>query len=131
MVETNAARRWYGIRAQEKLEKSTKQRMEFNSRDMKHAHSLDLKKRPELSVRPSAHWEKRAHYKSTSPSLKGTLSADSSKKSLTEADEAEGAIFVEPICATHNFKVPLQDTAPHGSYTWHGRDTINGLRSGR
>jgi hypothetical protein len=130
MIESNAAHRWYGIRTMNKASKTTKQRMQFNTRDMKHAHILDLGKRPELSVRPSAHWEKRAHYHSTSSSLKGSLLADAFKKSLTEADEAEGAVFVEPLCGTHDFNKPLQNTVMHGTYAWHGKDMESGLGAG-
>ena len=47
-----------------------------------------------------------------------------------EADEAEGAVFVEPLCGTHDFNKPLQNTVMHGTYAWHGKDMESGLRAG-
>lgn len=96
---------WTDTRAREKEMNTQLQRITNHSRDMMHSHSGESKLRPEMSVKPSALWQKRKGYESTAASLRGhqLLGAVRGKRE----DEK---VFVDTLVDKHNFIRPLQDT---------------------
>ncbi|CAN0031628.1 unnamed protein product [Laminaria digitata] len=48
-----------------------KSRLKHSERSMAHAHCMALKRRPELSQNPSAHWQRRAQFTPSAAALRG------------------------------------------------------------
>jgi hypothetical protein len=63
--------RWNGVRKREKLINIGEQRIKNHEHDMRHAHMAESKLKPEMSVKPSALWIKRAGYQRTAAALRG------------------------------------------------------------
>lgn len=68
---------------------------------------LESKLRPEMSVKPSALWQKRKNFNSTAASLRGQQLFESAKGFTKKNDDA---VFCETLTDRHNFSQPLLDT---------------------
>jgi len=103
--ERVSALRWNGVRAREKDMAITQQRMKGHDVDMVHAHKLVMMKQPELAVHPSATWQNRPGFISTSAHHRGgqLLNAVKGKK-------ANQAIYVASLCNVHSFDNPESGT---------------------
>ena len=109
--------RWNGVRSREKLLAIGKQRIANHSFDMSKAHNAEKKLKPEMSVKPSASWQKRAGYHSTSAALRGDqllahvraaeLSPQRSKSTGTGGGNTEEkedmAVFAASLTDKHDF----------------------------
>jgi hypothetical protein len=92
------------------LEKSVSQtRIQNHIQDMSHSHCLESKLRPEMSVKPSALWQKRPGFQSTAASLRGhqLLNAVRSK-----GKAESGVVFADTLTDKHNFSELLDGTRP-------------------
>jgi len=82
--------------------------------DMHHAHSLEKKLRPEMSVKPSALWQRRRGYENTAAALRGSqlldqvLSGGGAKKS----NEAK-VVFATSLTDRHDFNGSMLDTTTY------------------
>ena len=98
---------WTDHRRRE-LEKSiSKTRVQNHVKDMTHAHTMEGKLRPEMSVKPSALWHKRPGYQLTAASLRGNqlLTATRSKGKVNNS-----VIFADTLTDKHSFDNPLDGT---------------------
>jgi hypothetical protein len=64
--------------------------------------------RPEMSVKPSALWQKRKNFNSTSASLRGQQLFEAAK-GFTKGDD-DGAVYCDTLTDKHSFHMPLLDT---------------------
>ena len=102
---------WTDHRRRE-LEKSiSKTRVQNHVKDMSHAHTMEGKLRPEMSVKPSALWHKRPGYQLTAASLRGNqlLTATRSKGKVNNS-----VIFADTLTDKHSFDNPLDGTLTLG-----------------
>ena len=98
--------KWSDIRRREKEDKVHEWRINHHKEDMSHAHFMESKLRPEMSVKPSALWDKRPGYASTSASMRGRQLQDHvlGKKKGQQ-------VFAETLIDKHTFEEgSLQDT---------------------
>merc|ERR1711916_390796 len=63
--------KWNGTRQAEKRSNIGLQRIKNHRMDMEHAHHHEKNLRPEMSVKPSALWQKRRGYQATDAALRG------------------------------------------------------------
>lgn len=63
--------KWAGTRQADKRSDIGLQRIKNHRMDMEHAHHHEKKLRPEMSVKPSALWQKRPGYQATDAALRG------------------------------------------------------------
>lgn len=96
---------WDDIRSREMELKIQTQRVKNHEIDMGHAHLAESRLRPEMSVKPSALWQKRPGFESTAASTRGhqLLAVVRGKK------EGE-KVFADTLVDKHNFVDSLQDT---------------------
>ncbi|CAM9540113.1 unnamed protein product, partial [Discosporangium mesarthrocarpum] len=77
--ETLTDNRLRSAREREKTMNVVRDKLKHSQSSMAHAHCMALKRRPELSVNPSAHWQRRTHYQGTSSALRGEQLSSSVK----------------------------------------------------
>lgn len=96
------------VRKREHDKALLEQRIKNHLKDMKHTHSMESKIKPEMSIKPSAMWERRAGYNSTSSSLRGEQLYNHAR------GKSEGTlIFAESLTDRHNFLSPPNDTSSY------------------
>ncbi len=66
---------------------------------MRHAHKLESKLRPEMSVKPSALWQKRKGYSNSSSSLRGQQLL-----ACVRGNKKSDVVFAESLVNKHDFK---------------------------
>mmetsp|Transcript_10947 Transcript_10947/g.10962 ORF Transcript_10947/g.10962 Transcript_10947/m.10962 type:complete len:344 (-) Transcript_10947:210-1241(-) len=81
------------------------QRLINHSCDMSHAHNLQKRLKPEMSVKPSALWQNREGYKNTSAALRGQLLLD-----RVHGKRPGASVHAESLVNRHDFDKSLQDT---------------------
>ncbi len=96
---------WRDKRRRDTEESVTKQRITNNSIDMHHAHCLEGRLRAEMSVKPSALWQKRQGYQSTSSSLRGQQLLDN-----VRGKKEGSAVFADSLVDKHDFAGSLSGT---------------------
>ena len=101
--------KWNDVRSREKEMIVGTQRIRNHEVDMLHAHALEKKLRPEMSIKPSALWQKRQNFNSTSASLRGQQLFEAAKGFAAKKDN-DDAVFCETLTDKHNFALPLLDT---------------------
>lgn len=102
--------KWNDVRRREKESSICQQRFKNHRLDMTHAHVIEEKLKPEMSVKPSALWQKRAGYQKTAAALRGQqlISDARGKKMGTQ-------VFVDSLVDRHNFDDIPQDTVTFAS----------------
>lgn len=80
-------------------------RMETNYSEMKHAHLLQDKLKPEMNVTPSALWTKRKNFQSTSSILRGQQLLD-----MVHGKKKGETVYAKSLVERHDFSRDLQDT---------------------
>ena len=98
---------WTDHRRRDREAAVAKQRVDNHVHDMTHAHAMESKLRPEMSVKPSALWQKRPGYKTTAASLRGEQLL-TAVKSKGKADLT--VVFTDTLTDKHSFDVPLDGT---------------------
>ena len=98
---------WGAVRVREKELSVGQQRIKNHLHDMAHAHALEQKLRPEMSVKPSALWQKRKNFNSTSASLRGQQLFEAAKGFVKTADDA---VFCDTLTDRHDFANVLSGT---------------------
>lgn len=64
--------------------RSVESKLLNSERSMEHAHTMALKRRPELAQNPSAHWQRRANFSSSAAALRGEQLARAIKVGLPD-----------------------------------------------
>ncbi|CAM9213846.1 unnamed protein product, partial [Scytosiphon promiscuus] len=85
-------------RARNKVTETIESQLENSQKSMKHAHTMALKRRPELAQNPSAHWQRRANYTTSAAALRGEQLARAIKGKVSGS-----AIKVAALTNIHNF----------------------------
>jgi hypothetical protein len=98
---------WTDHRRRDREAAVAKQRVDNHVHDMAHAHVMESKLRPEMSVKPSALWQKRPGYKTTASSLRGEQLL-TAVKSKGKADLT--VVFTDTLTDKHSFDAPLDGT---------------------
>jgi len=102
---------WKDIRRRDKEYKIETYRIKHHSHDMQHAHEMESKLRPEMSVKPSALWIKRPGYTNTSSSMRGQQLQD-----MVNGKKKGQQVFAETLTDRHTFEEgALQDTITYAS----------------
>lgn len=96
---------WKDKRRRESDYAREEQRVKNHQKDMEHAHFLESRLRPEMSVKPSALWQKRPGYQNTSASMRGSQLLDA-VRGKKEGDE----VFADSLVDKHDFRCGLADT---------------------
>lgn len=96
---------WTELRRRENTMKVCKLRLSLHQEDMKHAHIQESRLKPEMSVKPSALWQKRENFNSTAASLRGQQLLD-----LANGKRETSQVFAASLVDRHNLSEPLQDT---------------------
>jgi len=91
--------KWTDVRRCELEKKICNQRIKNHFDDMAHAHILENKLKPEMSVKPSALWQKRPGYNSTSASLRGSQLQD-----YVHGKKGGEVVFAASLVTRHNWK---------------------------
>ena len=109
---------WGDMRRREKEKKRETLRIDIHQHDMLHAHSVESKLRPEMSIKPSALWTKRPGYMATSSSMRGAQ-----LQSFVQGKRASGRqVFADTLVDRHTFdEGSLQDTI---TVAYGGGDTF-------
>mmetsp|Transcript_6717 Transcript_6717/g.11025 ORF Transcript_6717/g.11025 Transcript_6717/m.11025 type:complete len:346 (+) Transcript_6717:63-1100(+) len=81
------------------------QRVTNNMRDMNHAHFLEGRLRAEMSVKPSALWQKRPGYQTSSASLRGQQLLDTAR-----GKEEGNTVFADSLVDKHDYSGSLSGT---------------------
>lgn len=98
-------KKWGELRRSEKDMKVATLRMETNYSEMKHAHLLQDKLKPEMNVTPSALWTKRKNFQSTSSILRGQQLLD-----MVHGKKKGETVYAKSLVERHDFSRDLQDT---------------------
>ena len=98
---------WKDIRSQRAQRTLCDQRIKNHDKDMRHAHLADSLLRPEMSIKPSALWQKRENYNHTAAALRGSQLLD---YSMGAKKSAKGTITAPSLVERHDFANSLQDT---------------------
>ena len=96
---------WNGTRAAEKKQHIGEQRIVNHRIDMEHAHLHEQRLRPEMSVRPSALWEKRRGYEATDAAMRGDqlLQVGRTGKLGSTTATPPKTVYAAPLTIRHNF----------------------------
>lgn len=123
MEEKTKAIEWTDIRARDLETKVQLQRIKNHDIDMTHSHLSESKLKPEMSVKPSALWQKRSGYESTAASLRGRQLLGSLR-----GKQEDSKVFADTLVDKHNFFDPLLDTVTvHNKVGFPVADTTSGL----
>lgn len=96
---------WKDKRRRDLEDSRTEQRIANNLSDMRHAHCAERRLKAEMSVKPSALWQKRPGYQVTSSSLRGQQLLDN-VRGKKEGD----TVFADSLVDKHDFKGELSGT---------------------
>jgi hypothetical protein len=102
---------WNDLRKRERNISVTEQRIKNHLKDMSHFHVLESKLKPELSAKPSALWQKRKGYETTSASLRGQQ-----LNNLIHEKAAGEKVFCDTLVDKHFFDSNYQDTMTINTY---------------
>ena len=102
---------WNDLRKRERNMSVTEQRIKNHLKDMSHFHVLESKLKPELSAKPSALWQKRKGYETTSASLRGQQ-----LNNLIHEKDAGEKVFCDTLVDKHFFDSNYQDTMTINTY---------------
>lgn len=97
--------RWTDIRRRELEMKIETQRVKNHTKDMTHAHTMQAKLKPEMSIKPSALWQTRQGYQKTSASLRGQQLRDH-----VRGKKDGQLVYAESLVDKHDFVDIPQDT---------------------
>lgn len=108
--------RWNSTRAAEKVRHIGNQRLVNHKLDMNHAHLQEQKLRPEMSVKPSALWEKRRGYEATDAARRGDqlLQIGRTGKLGSLAASPPKSVYATPLTVRHDFH---DHTEQDGTYS--------------
>ena len=103
-------------RAAEKVRHIGNQRLVNHKLDMNHAHLQEQKLRPEMSVKPSALWEKRRGYEATDAARRGDqlLQIGRTGKLGSLAASPPKSVYATPLTVRHDFH---DHTEQDGTYS--------------
>ena len=97
---------WNGIRKREKEEKREKNRLHHHREDMKHMHTMESMRKPEMNINPTALWVVRPGYATTAASRRGQQFSD-----LVNGKKQGQQVFAQTLVDRHTFEEnSLQDT---------------------
>ena len=96
-------KKWSEVRRTEKDLKTANLRMRTNHDEMVHAHLLQDRLRPEMSIQPSALWTKRQNFQHTSSIMRGQQLLD-----LVHGKKRGQQVFAESLTSRHDFRTSLQ-----------------------
>ena len=99
------AKSWSELRRSERDMRIANLRVETNLRDMRHAHLLQDRLKPEMNITPSALWTKRKNFQNTSSILRGQQLLD-----MVHGKQKGESVYAEPLVSKHDFRKSLQDT---------------------
>eukprot|EP01041_Mallomonas_annulata_P007571 gene7571-15524_t len=94
-------------RVKERKSQILDQRIQNNSADMYHAHTIQKQLKPEMSVKPSALWQQRQGFKSTASVLRGEQLLD-----RVQGKRAGEQVHADSLVNRHDFSMALKDTTP-------------------
>lgn len=98
--------KWNGIRKREKEEKRERHRLNHHREDMKHMHTMESMRKPEMNINPTALWIPRPGYAMTSASRRGQQFSD-----LVNGKKNGQQVFAQTLVDRHTFdENSLQDT---------------------
>jgi hypothetical protein len=97
---------WKDKRRRDTEQSREEQRVTNNARDMSHAHFLEGRLKAEMSVKPSALWQKRAGYQATSSSLRGQQLLDNVRGNK----EGANTVFADSLVDKHDYSGNLSGT---------------------
>lgn len=97
---------WKDKRRRDTEQSREEQRLTNNMRDMNHAHFLEGRLRAEMSVKPSALWQKRQGYQHTSSSLRGQQLLDTVRGNK----EGTNTVFADSLVDKHDYSGSLSGT---------------------
>ena len=97
---------WKDKRRRETEQSREEQRIANNQRDMNHAHFLEGRLKAEMSVKPSALWQKRPGYQHSASSLRGQQVLDSARGNK----EGGKAVFADSLVDKHDYAGSLSGT---------------------
>lgn len=97
---------WKDHRRRDTEQAREEQRVGNNLRDMQHAHFLEGRLRAEMSVKPSALWQKRRGYNATSASLRGQQILDDARGNTDGAN----TVFADSLVDKHDYSGSLSGT---------------------
>merc|ERR1711916_293747 len=98
-------KKWGELRRSEKDMRVATLRMETNYSEMKHAHLLEEKLKPEMNITPSALWTKRKNFQGTSAILRGQQLLD-----MVHGKKKGETVYAKSLVERHDFSKSLQDT---------------------
>ncbi len=96
---------WTELRRRENTLKVCKLRLSIHEEDMRHAHIQEGRLKPEMSVKPSALWQKRENFNTTAAALRGQQLLN-----LANGKRETSQVFAASLVDRHNLNEPLQDT---------------------
>lgn len=105
LEEKIKTKKWGELRRSEKDMKVAKLRMDTNYSEMKHAHLLQEKLKPEMNITPSALWAKRKNFQNTSSILRGQQLLD-----MVHGKRKGETVYAKSLVERHDFSRSLQDT---------------------
>lgn len=97
---------WKDHRRRDTEQAREEQRVSNNQRDMQHAHFLEGRLKAEMSVKPSALWQKRSGYSTTSSSLRGQQMLDGARGNTDRTN----AVFADSLVDKHDYSGSLSGT---------------------
>lgn len=111
LMEKTKGMQWTEARRREKELKILDQKVLNNSKDMGHAYHLVERLKPEMSIAPSALWQKRENYDTTHSTMRGSqmLNKVRSGGESTAASSNKG-VYAASLVERHNFLAPLNGT---------------------
>ncbi|CAM9277712.1 unnamed protein product [Chrysoparadoxa australica] len=96
------------MRRQQAMQRyNLRSRISNGQKNMVHAHVKQLQRRPEMSVKPSAHWQTRANFHQTDAALRGEHLANAVKGPRTSA-----GIAVANLTDQHDFGSLTEGSSP-------------------
>ena len=105
LEEKMKAKKWGELRRSEKDMRVANLRMDTNYSEMKHAHILEEKLKPEMNITPSALWTKRKNFQNTSSILRGQQLLD-----MVHGKKKGETVYAKSLVERHDFSQNLQDT---------------------
>lgn len=96
---------WKDKRRREIEQSRQAQRVANHLRDMNHAHALEGRLKAEMSVKPSALWQKRQGYNATSASFRGQQLLDG-----VRGKKEGNTVFADSLVDKHDFSAALSGT---------------------
>lgn len=108
LIEKLKGAEWTNSRKIDRSNDINALRIRHHTVDMNHSHCMEEKLRPEMSVKPSALWQKRKGHDKTSSSLRGQQLLNDVRNKRT--GEQDNRVFAESLVDRHNFHDVLDGT---------------------